>query len=240
MAQRVKRRVDTSFLAWWTVACVIGLTFGGALGVIVGEHVGYPIGAALNAALDVPEIARDAVSSGMAGLLNGLVPAVCAAVTQWLVLTRYLRRAVGWLPATFVMPAVLPAIVSVASAMLPAVTGNRIEPLLIMTVGWFVANTINGLVSGALQWLVLRGATPRAAWWVVISLVLFFGLTFVQMPLGLLCLAYDWDVVRYACNVGTGVLSQSAFGFASGLAFLWMFAGIEPDPVAAIERVSPT
>ena len=238
MNARVKRRFDGSFLGWWVAACVLSLTFGAPLGVVIGERVGFPLGEALNDALRVPEVARSAVSSGMAGLLDGVVPALFASLAQWLVLSQYLRRASGWLLASFMFPAVLPALSSFAAAIAPAIANIQIEPLAFLVLGSCIVRPLDGLLTGVLEWIVLRGATPRAPWWLLTSVAIQIGLAVVQAPLNMLCVANSWDLLRYACNGGTAFLWSTFFGFVSGLAFLWLFSGIEPAFPTTTERTS--
>jgi hypothetical protein len=84
--------------------------------------------------------------------------ATVVGVLQWLILRRYVRRAVLWVPASLAAAALgflLAAAVGLSSGDAGLVAG----------VGAY------GTLAGAAQWLVLRQHVARAGWWVLASTV---------------------------------------------------------------------
>ena len=126
----------------------------------------------------------------LGGYLGVAVGGILIGVLQWLVLRRRLDRAYRWVLTNLGAVAVVGVVVfgvGVADADL----------------GWIVGVSIFGTVVGVLQWLVLRGQVPRAAWWVLASTVGWV----VGMPLGDL-------------NGPPGL--GAAYGAITGTALVWL------------------
>ncbi len=97
-------------------------------------------------ALNIPLYASVAAGATVVGVL------------QWLILRRYVRRAVLWVPAS---------LGAAAMGLVPVIAVGPSNGSL----GLLVGVVAYGTLAGALQWLVLRQHVARAGWWVLASTV---------------------------------------------------------------------
>ena len=95
------------------------------------------------------------VWSGYLGVAWG---AVLVGGLEWLLLRRYVERAIRWVPASLGASAVVGIVVFGVGAFHA-------------DAGWIAGTGLFGTAAGVLQWLVLRGQVPGAGWWVVASTV---------------------------------------------------------------------
>lgn len=224
----VKHKFDTSFLFGWVTAGILGTAVGGSLGVVAGEQLGFPLGQAWSMAAGVPELIRPAASAAIAGLFNGAVVSAAISLAQFAVLRRYLARAIWWLPASFVIPALAPAVSSFFSSAIPAVTGIDRYAWVVFLCGGMLVQSFAGLATGFLEWLVLKGATPRAGWWIGLTPVVDFLSTLIGLPASVACLAFNSVTGRYICNGFASGLGGGTAALLTGLALVWLFAGLGP------------
>ena len=147
-------RTSARLPLWWLVAGVAGFVGGMAI------KTAIEILAAVGGFTPVLE----SISPAMFGALLGALLGSCTGLAQWLVLRRYIAGLGAWLPATTGAYIVF-WLLHNAEAF-----GFAHTPWGLVGQG-FGHGAIVGAMTGAAQWLVLRGRVPHAGRWVAISLV---------------------------------------------------------------------
>ncbi len=130
------------------------------------------------------EILPSLPALGVPRYINVVVGAILVGVLQWLVLRRYLRGSVRWIPASL-------GAAGVGALVMFGVGAMDADLGLLIGAGLF------GTLLGVTQWLVLRGQVASAGWWVLASTVGWI----VAFPLGDLGGPPGWSV--YGAITGT-------------------------------------
>jgi hypothetical protein len=143
----------------WTVATLAGYAVG-TLAILPGV-----VGLAYAAQ---PEI--------LIGLVSGAVIGGALGIAQWLVLRRYIEMTFWWILAC-ILGGMIGLSIGMAlgdSLALPAVRAATREAAagalpwrVILQAG--ISGALLGVMLGAAQWLVLRGAVRSAGWWIIVS-----------------------------------------------------------------------
>ena len=151
-----------------------------------------------------------------------VMPGLIVGVAQWLVLRRYLpyagwwilASALGWILGSIVMLTIYGIIDQILGIRLPS---RILSPVVI--------STLYGAALGAAQWLVLRGHTQRAGWWVLISVVggavgWAVGVACPGIPFGSAALSF---APRWAVNGAvTNGVAWAVNGAVTGIALVWL------------------
>jgi hypothetical protein len=111
-----------------------------------------------------------AVGFGLSGSVGGVasqclfgaVLGVSLGTLQWILLRRHMSGAGWWIVATMLGRGAGFALIKAATPTLSEVLGGG-------PIYGFVNGAGVGTLLGAMQWLVLRGRTHRAGWWVLAS-----------------------------------------------------------------------
>jgi len=111
-----------------------------------------------------------AVGFGLSGSVGGVasqclfgaVLGVSLGTLQWILLRRHMSGAGWWIVATMFSMGAGFALIKAATPTLSGVLGGG-------PIYGFVNGAGVGVLLGAMQWLVLRGRTHRAGWWVLAS-----------------------------------------------------------------------
>lgn len=135
------------------------------------------------------------------------MPGLIVGVAQWLVLRHHLPNAGRWIPAS--------ALGWILGSFVLATIYGIIDPIVRIRPPWILSlvgmGTVYGAALGASQWLVLRGHTQHAGWWVFVSVV--GG-------------AVSWAVVPPALIPFGDTLTNGAIwavhGAVTGMALVWL------------------
>lgn len=137
------------------------------------------------------------------GYLGLVVGATLIGVLQWLVLRRHVSRAGWWVVSSLGAVAVVGLVIFGLGAFDP-------------DVGWFLGVGLFGMAAGMLQWVILRGQLPRAAWWIVASAVGWI----LGMPLG---------------DVNGPPALGAVYGLATGTALVWLLRSDQTEPARSVQ-----
>jgi hypothetical protein len=144
--QAKRSRVGWGFWLQYTLASTLGM------------FVGFFLGFLLMA------IIPDILGKWLAFSVFGIVLGVAVGILQWIVLRRRVSGAGWWVFASAVGGlGIFQAGVFFGFSTSYASFGALF--------GWIGIVALGGVVTGALQWLVLRGQVSRAGWWVLASTV---------------------------------------------------------------------
>ena len=211
-----------SLWAWWTVTYFIGY-FGSS---VVGTDVIAPAVEAVGAwrVAGVPEIA-------IRGLSLGLL--------QWLILRRYIAQAHRWMWATT-------GVAVVASVGFPVIQLS-VEAIFFTfafegRIGWWIMTSVYvwvGMVfvlTGVMQWLVLRRQVRRADWWIPATVAAhFFGVVavygIVAIYLRFPFVPYDTSHIFHLSELIRG----SVIGALTGAVLVWLLG----QPVGGERTAAP-
>jgi hypothetical protein len=179
-------------------------------GWVVLNTLGIPIAWLISYFLSmyVSSLLADYVFSPLLGLLTGLL--------QYLLLRRYLPRIGWWIAATtLVWPLVL-TLFHLGYAMWPIVLANSTWPTAedaLRGIGFVSVGVVTGLV----QWLVLRRRVPRAGWWILAN-------------------ALGWGLVNLIVGEFDSLVIQLSFGampaIVTSLALWWLLAYLPQHGIA--------
>ncbi len=101
----------------------------------------------------------DLITGDLGIFLSFVVMSLAIAVSQWLVIRRYIRG-IGWLWTTLVGGAVGGSLSSWASFQLAVTYGDAVDLLA-------VYGCLRGLTTGFMQWTIIKHHFERSGWWVV-------------------------------------------------------------------------
>lgn len=144
-----QRQVGWGFWLQWVLASTVGMFVGFILGFLVTAGI--------------PEVLGKWFGFSVFGIVLGLA----VGVLQWSILRRRVSLTGWWVLATAVGG------LGIFQAGLIFGFSAFIGPYksLVAFLGWIGIASLGGLVTGALQWLVLRGKVSRSGWWVLASTV---------------------------------------------------------------------
>jgi hypothetical protein len=131
------KKLHWSFLPLWIVATSISYAGGGKISAFVTELI----------------------TGGFGVFLGFGVMSLAIAVSQWLVIRRYIRG-FGWLWTTLVGGAVGGSLSSWASFQLSITYGDAVDLLVIYA-------CLRGFSTGFVQWMLIRNYFKRSGWWIV-------------------------------------------------------------------------
>jgi hypothetical protein len=178
----------------------------------LASSMGYGIGAFLGISLGYRFFPTDTFANGIA---FGFVMGATGGCFQWFVLRERIAGAGLWALASAVG-------FGLALGALEAVdTGEHIV----------MAAFLMGVVSGILQWLILRRKLPRAGWWLLANLLgSLVGANALPIARPILDASY-W----YLFWITLGLLLGARNGAITGAALVWL---LRPSPSSYIERLA--
>ena len=158
---------------------------------------------------DVPEVA-------IRGLSLGLL--------QWLILRRYIAQAHRWMWATTGVAVVASVGYPVVQFSLEAIFFTfdleGFAKWLIRFGYLFVWGATVVVLTGVMQWLVLRRQVPRAGWWIAASFAAyFFGIvaSIVSADMGMSLPVVPYDLFPFPLLIGVAV-----FALITGAVLAWL------------------
>lgn len=167
------------------------------LGMLVGFYLGFFLAAI------IPEVLGEWIGFSVFGIVLG----IAVGLLQWIVLRQRVSGARRWVFA--------PAVAGLGifqAAMLYGFSTSYENPGAFL--GWASIVALGGLVTGLLQWPVLKGRVSRAGWWVLASTV---GWTLSVM--GVRALPWgvdDWDALWGMTATG------AVLGAVTGGVLVWL------------------
>jgi hypothetical protein len=210
-----------SLWAWWTVTYVIGY-FGGR---VVGTEVIAPV--------------VDAVGAWrLAGALEVAIRGLSLGLLQWVILRRYIAQAHRWMWATTGVAVVasvgFPVIQLSVEAIFFTFAFEGIGRWIMTSVHVWVAMML--VLTGVMQWLVLRRQVRRAGWWIAATVAAhFFGVVavygIVAIYLRFPFVPYDTSHIFHLSELIRG----SVIGALTGAVLVWLLG----QPVGGERTAAP-
>lgn len=188
------RKPKWFFYPGWVVLNTLGIPIAWLISYFLAEYVSY--------------LLADYVFIPLLGLLAGLL--------QYLLLRRYLPRIGWWIAATAVGWPLVLAVFHLGYAIWPIALVNSTWPTAedaLRGIGFVSVGVVTGLV----QWLVLRRRVPRAGWWILANAL---GWGLVHLIVG----EFDSLVVQLFIGAVPAVVT--------GLALWWLLAHLPQHEIA--------
>ncbi len=142
-------KVSWGFWLQWVLASAVGM--------FVGLFLGFVVAASI----------PDVLGRWFGFSVFGIVLGIAVGILQWFILRRRVSVTGWWVLASAVggLGIFQAGLIFGFSACLGSYES------LVAFLGWIAIASLGGLVTGTLQWLVLRGKVSRAGWWVLASTV---------------------------------------------------------------------
>ena len=166
--------------------------------------IGYTVGMLLGASLAYGLFDRDAFDAIM-GVTLGIVMGAIGGFAQWVVLRERITGSGWWVLASALGFAAFGLSGAIPSNVNPAVTGT-------------LTSVTIGLVSGILQWLILRRKVARAGWWVWANIL---GLLVGEIGFPV-AIAISSTTNSDVSVLVVGLVYGAGYGASTGAALVWL------------------
>ncbi len=197
---KVKRsKAGLSFWLQWVVASIVGMFVGFFLGFLVAASI------------------PDVLGRWFGFSVFGIVLGIAVGILQWFILRRRVSVAGWWVLAT----AVGGLGIFQARLIFGFSTLFGSYESFVAFLGWIGIASLGGLVTGTLQWLVLREKVSRAGWWVLASTV---GWALSATVKG----AIPWGVDDKDALWGM-VVAGAVWGMVTGVGLVWLLRKPVPE-----------
>jgi hypothetical protein len=208
--------MTTNFIILWILACAIGSAMGAPIGVAVGENIGFPVGTFIALTFRIPSELMNTVTSAFAGLLNGSISSVILGICQSLVLARYIKHAIWWIPASVFGVAVGSAVNSAIVGLIGAMFGDAYNPFVLLLCGGLVMSPFIGVIGALPQWLILRRQISNSHWWIWTQAVTGTVIAILEIFGAIISFAFP-GLWRLLCMAGFSLITGGLFGLATGI-----------------------